>query len=116
MRSIETATPVSAVRLALLLSAANPKILLLSAAAGLSIGAAGLTTAGAAATILVFTAVAASTVAIPVLLYAVRGERVLVPLGRAKDWLQENNSAVMAVVITVIGVLLALKGLGELRA
>jgi threonine/homoserine/homoserine lactone efflux protein len=115
MRSVESATPRLAFRLALLLSAANPKILLLAAAAGLSIGAASLSTGGSVASILVFTAIAASTVALPVVLFTVRGDRMLVPLGAVKDWLQRNNTAVMAVVITVIGLLLLSKGVGGLR-
>jgi threonine/homoserine/homoserine lactone efflux protein len=115
MRSVESATPRMAFRLALLLSAANPKILLLAAAAGLSIGAAALSTGGSVASILVFTAIAASTVALPVVLFTVRGDRMLVPLGAVKDWLQRNNTAVMAVVITVIGLLLLSKGVGGLR-
>lgn len=114
MRSIETATPRSALRLALLLSAANPKVLLLAAAAGLVIGADDLTTAGDVVAVLLFTLVASLSVAIPVLSYAVLGERVLPPLARARDWLVRNNSAVMAVVLVLIGLLLLQKGLTDL--
>lgn len=114
MRSIESAGPASAFRLALLLSAANPKVLLLAAAAGLSIGAGDLTLAGDAVAVLVFTLVASLSVATPVLAYLLLGDRVLGPLGRARDWLVRNNSAVMAVVLVVLGVLLLQKGLTAL--
>lgn len=114
MQSIADATPGTALRLGLVLSAANPKILLLAAAGGLAIGSSELDARGVALAVALFTAVAASTVAIPVLLYLVRGERILGPLGVARDWLQANNAAVMAVVIVVIGVLLLVKGLGAL--
>ena len=57
-----------------------------------------------------FTLVASLSVAVPVVLYAVLGERILVPLGRARDWLERNNAAVMAIVILVIGVSLVVKG------
>ena len=54
---------------------------------------------------------AASTVSIPLVLHAVMGERMLGPLSKAKDWLESHNAAVLAVVITVIGVYLTVKGL-----
>ncbi len=114
MRSIETATPATAARLAVLLSLANPKIILLAAGAGLSIGAGGLGTGVQVVVVAVFAVLASTTVAAPVVLYAVRGEKVLGPLSRAKDWLQANNAAVMAVVFIVLGALLASKGLGGL--
>ncbi len=71
---------------------------------------------GVALDVALFTAVAASTVAIPVLLHLVRGDRILGQLGVARDWLEANSAAVMAVVIVVIDVLLLLlvKGLGAL--
>lgn len=114
MRSIETATPATAARLALLLSLANPKILLLAAAAGLSIGATELGTVALILVVAVFALFASATVAVPVVLYAVRGEKVLGPLSRAKDWLQDNNAAVMAVVFLVLGAMLVAKGIGGL--
>ena len=46
----------------------------------------------------------------PVLLYAVLGERMLGPLTRARDWLERNNAVVMSIVITVIGVMVLVEG------
>jgi threonine/homoserine/homoserine lactone efflux protein len=114
MGSIQEATPAKGVRLALLLSVANPKVLLLAAAAGLDIGAAKATAAGVVLTAVLFTMVASISVAVPVLTYAVVGDRVLPPLEKAKDWLTRNNAAVMAVVITVIGLALLKNGLSGL--
>jgi len=114
MRSIESAGPGEAFRLALLLSAANPKVVLLAAAAGLSIGAGDLTPAGDAAAVLLFTAIASVSVATPVAAYLLLGDRVLGPLGRARDWLVRNNTAVMAVVLVVLGALLLQKGITAL--
>ena len=111
MQRIESATPRRAVRLAVVLAYANPKVLLLTAAAGLSIGAAELDTAGTATAIAVFTVVAAISVAVPVGLYAVLGERMLGPLTTVRDWLERNNAVVMAIVMTVIGVLVLVEGL-----
>lgn len=61
-------THARALRLALLLSVANPKILLLATAAGLTNSAAGLTPAVTVATTVAFTLLASSSVAAPVLL------------------------------------------------
>lgn len=55
------------------------------------------------------------TVAVPVLLYAVVGERVLQPLSKVRDWLQEHNATIMAIVITVIGFALLAKGIDGVR-
>ncbi len=110
MQALNDAAPAAALRLGLLLSGANPKVLLLAAAGGIAIESAGLSSAGTVVTIAVFAAVSASTVSIPLVLHAAMGERMLRPLSEAKDWLERNNAAVMAVVITVIGVYLTVKG------
>ena len=52
--------------------------------------------------------------AVPVLLFALVGERVLRPLASMRDWLQANNATVMALVILVIGALLIAKGISGL--
>ena len=109
MQAISDATPARALRLGLLLSGANPKVLLLTAAGGLEIDSTGLSRSATVVTIAVFAAVAASTVSIPLVLHAMMGERMLGPLSKAKDWLGLHNAAIMAVVITVIGVYLAVK-------
>lgn len=114
MRSVSTATPRKAFRIALLLSAANPKVLLLAAAAGLVIGSDDFTAQGDVVAVVLFTLVASVSVAIPVLSYTLLGDRVLGPLGVARDWLIRNNAAVMAVVLVLIGVLLVVKGVGDL--
>ncbi|MFB7634876.1 GAP family protein [Streptomyces sp. NPDC056149] len=114
MRSLERSTPAPALRLGLLLSAANPKILLLAMAGGLSIGAAGLPAAGTVTAVVVFTAIAACTVALPPLLHALLGERIDAPLRRAKDWLEVHNATVMTLVITVIGMVLIAEGCATL--
>ncbi|MFJ3216511.1 GAP family protein [Kitasatospora sp. NPDC086801] len=110
MRSLTDATPAKALRLGLLLSAANPKNILLSAAAGLTIGSAELGPPRTATAVAVFTAIAVSTVALPLLLHLAGGERVLTPLGRARTWLETHNSTVTALVLAVIGVLLVIEG------
>ena len=61
-----------------------------------------------------FTVVAALSVAVPVLLYAVLGERMLSPLTTMRDWLERNNAVVMSIVITVIGVMVLVEGVSGL--
>ena len=81
---------------------------------GCSIGSAGLSVGGEAAAIAVFTVIAASTVAVPVIGYLVAAERMRGPLDSLKKWLQDNNATVMAVLILVIGAVLIGKGIGGL--
>lgn len=111
MSALQTAGPARAVRLAFLLSAGNPKILLLTAAAGVSIGSDASAAAEVALWIFAFTLVASSTVAAPVLLRLAVGEPILRPLTVARDWLQANNAAVMAIVFALIGIVVLTEGL-----
>ncbi|MEV7614136.1 GAP family protein [Streptomyces sp. NPDC089799] len=113
MRLLAGATPGRAFRLGLLLSLCNPKVFLLSAAAGIAVATEepAPTPAGAVAAVALFTACAAATVVLPVLLRLVLGERVVGPLARARSLLERNAAAVMAVVIAAIGVLVLVEGL-----
>ena len=116
VRSIQSATPAGALRLGLVLSAANPKIVLLAAPAGLAIGAEAPSAGAATGAALLFTAVAAASVAVPVAMYAVAGERIVPALRAAGTWLETNNQSIMAVVITIIGLVVLVKGIGGLEA
>lgn len=114
MQSIDSMGPGGAARLGLVLSAANPKVLLLAAVGGLAIGNDYAEFATITLVVFLFTAVAVSTVATPVVGYLVVGERALGPLRSAKNWLEPNSAVVMAVVIAAIGVLLVVKGASAL--
>lgn len=87
-----------------LLSALNPKNLLLIIAGAVTINASALDTGQQVIALLVFVAIAATTVAIPVIGYLIVGERADPAFARAKDWLIQNNSVVMAVLLLVFGV------------
>ena len=106
-------TPASAALIGLGLVVANPKVLVMNAAAGLIIGtaAAGVSVWLAAA---FYTALAGSTVIAPVLAYVVAGERVDDQLERVRDWMQREHAAVTAVILLVVGVLLAYTGIRAL--
>ncbi len=91
--------------LGFLLAAVNPKNLLMGAGAGVTIGSAGLhRSASIVVAILVFTLIAAASVAIPVIAYLVASKRMAGPLESLRTWLVHNNATVMAVLLLVIGV------------
>jgi threonine/homoserine/homoserine lactone efflux protein len=104
MQRIDTLRPAAASGLGFLLSALNPKNLLLAAAAGVTIAAADLATAQTVGLIAAFTAIASVTVGAPVVAYLVAGNRLDARLDATKSWLIDNNSTVMAVLIVVFGV------------
>ncbi len=114
MAAIDEFTLVKALGLGFLLAAVNPKNLLLGAAAGVAIGSAGLSVGGEAVAVAVFTIIAASTVAVPVIAYLFAGQKMRGPLDALKAWLEDNNATVMAVLLLVIGVVLIGKGIGTL--
>lgn len=102
-------TPTSAAVIGFGLVIANPKVLVMNAAAGLIIGT-GATGVGIWIATAVYTALAGSTVIAPIVAYAVAGERVDPQLERAKDWMQREHAAVTAVILLVVGVLLCYTG------
>lgn len=112
MTAIDSITPIKALGLGFLLAAINPKNLLMAAAAGVVIGAAGLSIGDDVVVIAIFTVLAASTVAVPVIAYLVAKDRMRGPLDAMKGWLQANNATVMSVLLLVIGVVLIGKGIG----
>jgi threonine/homoserine/homoserine lactone efflux protein len=114
MAAIDGVTPVKATGLGFLLSAVNPKNLLMCVAAGVTVAGGGLDTGEAVVAVAVFVVIAASTVLVPVVGYAVASDRMRHPLDELKGWLQQHNVAVMAVLLLVIGAVLVGKGLGGL--
>ena len=114
MAAIDSFSPAKALGLGFLLAAVNPKNLLLGIAAGVAIGGAGISLGQEAVAIAVFTVIAASTVAVPVVAYLFASDKMRGPLDRLKAWLQQNNATVMAVLVLVIGVVLIGKGISGL--
>ncbi|GGF12167.1 GAP family protein [Subtercola lobariae] len=111
MTAIDTMTAGKALGLGFLLSALNPKNLLMGVAAGVAIGAAGVTAGEATLTIVIFVVIAASTVAIPVIGYLAASSRMAAPLQALRTWLVHNNATVMSILLLVIGVVVIGKGL-----
>lgn len=114
MAALDHVTPLKALGLGVALSAVNPKNLLMNVAAGVTIADGALDTGQQVVAVAVFTALAASTVMLPVVAYLVAKHRMRRPLEDLRGWLQANNATVMAVLILVIGVTQVGKGLGGL--
>ena len=113
MSAIDTMNPGKGFGLGFLLAAVNPKNLLLGASAGVTIGSAGLSAGSIAVVIVVFTVIAAASVAIPVVAYLMASKRMSGPLASLRGWLVHNNATIMAVLLLVIGFVLIGKGLGS---
>ncbi|MFF1878930.1 GAP family protein [Leifsonia sp. NPDC058230] len=105
--------PWEAFGLALLLNV-RPKAILLSAAAGLSIRAGGLSTAEGAIVIVVYTLLAASTVAFPIVSSLVSPEKTRADLVRARSWLTGNSRVVGVLILIIIGVVIIGHGMARL--
>jgi threonine/homoserine/homoserine lactone efflux protein len=113
MAAIDDMTAGRGFGLGFILSAVNPKNLIMAVGAGVIIGTGGLTVGEDALVILLFTVIAASTVAVPVIAYLVASARMAAPLESLRAWLVHNNATVMAVLLLVIGVVVIGKGIGS---
>ena len=114
MSRMSTLTPAKAGVTAVVLTVLNVKVLFICAAAGLAIGTAGLRPAGAFVAELWYVMFAGSTVALPILAYAVSGDRLDPTLERLKDWMERQHATLVAVIRVVIGLLMAYKGIHAL--
>jgi threonine/homoserine/homoserine lactone efflux protein len=104
MGAIAGVTPLKACGLGLLLSAANPKNLALGIAAGSAIGSGADDVTTAAVGVLTFVLVASASIAVPVIGNVVAEQRMRPPLDELRRWLTLHNSAVMSVLMLVLGV------------
>ena len=113
MAAIDSMTAVRGLVLGFLLSAVNPKNLLMAVGAGVIVGTGGLSGGEATLAIVIFVLIAASSVAIPVIAYLLASTRMAAPLEALRTWLVQNNATVMAVLLLVIGVVVIGKGIGS---
>jgi threonine/homoserine/homoserine lactone efflux protein len=116
MNAIASFTFGKAAGLGFLLSAVNPKNLIMCLGAGTTIGAAHLSGTDQVIVVVIFVLIAASTVLAPVVLYMSASARMRHPLEELRAWLTQNNAAVMGVLLLVIGVSLIGKGIAGLTA
>ena len=104
MAALNEFTPAKAAGAGVLLSAVNPKNLLLIAAGVAAIAQTGISAGEQAIALAVFVVIASVGVGAPVLLYFALGDRSRAPLERLKTWMGHNNTVIMAVLLLVIGV------------
>ena len=103
MQAIDTFRAPKAAGLAVLLSAVNPKNLLLVVAAAAAISQTGASTGSQAAALAVFVAIGTLGPGAPVAIYFAMGERSKRLLDELKAWMSHNNAAIMAVICLLIG-------------
>jgi hypothetical protein len=116
MGAIDAFTPPKAAGTGALLSAVNPKNLVLVAAGAAAIAETGISAGGQVAALLVFTAVGSLGVAAPVVYSLALGDRAREPLGRLQVWAARNGPLILAVILLLVGVKLigdALVALGQ---
>jgi len=114
MRPFAKLTPVRAGVTGAALAPLRPEVLIVCATAGLIIGTGGFGVAGGWISGAVFIAIAASTVAIPILAYIGAGGRLDDELARLKDWMEQNHAALEGAILVVIGLLVLYKGIRAL--
>jgi threonine/homoserine/homoserine lactone efflux protein len=114
MRQISEATPPKAGATAAVLAVANPKVLFICAAAGLAIGTEGLGSVRTWLALVWFVLVAGSSATLPILAYAVSGDRLDDALSRLKDWMEKQHAALVAAILIVIGLVVLYKGIHAL--
>jgi hypothetical protein len=114
MRSFSTMRPRRAAITGLVLTVIRVEVLLMCLAAGLAIGTAELRDDHKLSDGIVFVAVAASTVAIPILAYAAAGHRLDNTMEKIKDWMEKNNAALLAAILVLIGLMVLHNGIRAL--
>ena len=91
----------------------RPKGLLLAIAAGLALRAENLSVGESAIVIAIYTIVAGSTVAVPIIMTLAAPERMKPRLLRAQDWITRNDVAIGSLIVVLIGVVIIGSGLGR---
>jgi threonine/homoserine/homoserine lactone efflux protein len=103
MATIDDFTAAKSFGLAFVLAAINPKNLGLTIAAVVKITGSGLSTGEEIASLAVFVTIASITVAVPVVVNLVLGDKAQDGLNTMKEWLVANNNVVMTVLFIVLG-------------
>jgi hypothetical protein len=114
MAGVDSFAPLKALGLGVLLSAANPKSLILTVGAATGVAQLGSSTGDAVVALVVFVVLGSITVAGPVAYDLIGGDEAKATLDSLKAWLAAHNDAVMAVLFLVFGAVLIGKGLGLL--
>ena len=89
-----------------LFGGAKPKNFLLALGAGVSVEAAGVVGGEAVGSLLVFVVVSSLSILTPVVLSITMGERARQPLETLREWMTRHNSAMVAVILLLVGAVL----------
>jgi cytochrome c biogenesis protein CcdA len=95
----------------LTVGAANPKNIAVGLASAVTIASAAITAGQAVGVVAVYTVVASLGVATPIIAMLVLGDRSEEVLAGWQSWLNRNNTAMMAVLYLIFGVILVGKGI-----
>ena len=96
------------------IGAGNPKNVAVALASAVAISSSGLGGAGQAVVLAVYVVLASAGVATPVITVLVLGDRSSEVLEGWRSWLVRNNSAMLAVIYLLLGVLLIGRNLGAI--
>jgi threonine/homoserine/homoserine lactone efflux protein len=111
MATVDHIKPGAAFGLGIVLSAVNPKNLILAAGAAAGVAQVNDSVGDAVVALIVFVVIASLSVGGAVAYYLFGGQKAHAHLDDLKSWLTVHNAAVMSVLLLVIGVVLIAKGL-----
>lgn len=104
MGALDSFTPVKASGAGVVLSALNPKNLLLAAAGAAAIAGTEISAGEQTIAWVIFVLVASIGVAAPVVIFFALGARSREILDQLKNWMARNNAAIMATLLLILGV------------
>jgi threonine/homoserine/homoserine lactone efflux protein len=116
MSTIDAFTAGKSALVGLLLSAVNPKNLAMSAAAGLAIAQAEISTGQEVGAAIIYVLLGSATVLGPVVVYLVEQDRAARILGEWRVWLADNNAVLTGLLLLVFAVVLIGKGISGLSS
>jgi threonine/homoserine/homoserine lactone efflux protein len=114
LEALDTCSPIKAAGAGVVLSALNPKTLLLAVAGAAAIAQTGLSTGQQVVAYVVFVLLATSGVGAPVVLYFALGDRSRALLNRLKHWMARHSAVILAVLLLLVGLKLMGDGLSGL--
>ena len=103
MKAIAPFTPGRAAGLAAALSALNPKNLVLAVGGGVSIAGSSATAGGKTVAAVLFVVIGSLCALLPLGVYVLGGTRSAQVLGSWKEWMRRHNSAIMTVLLLILG-------------
>ena len=102
MSTLDDLTPLRAAGMGVLLSAANPKNLMLIIAAAAAIAETGAAAGAQAAGLAVFVALALLGVAVPLAILLLMGDRAEQLLTGVRDWMARESGTIMTVILLLL--------------